>query len=228
MHAERNAGDPAYQGQAVYTPRALAVYDMWVLGVSNRLIWRCPTPRLLDFYNANVSADHLDVGVGTGYFLDRCRFPVARPAVTLMDMNANSLAAAAGRIRRYEPRTHRANVLEPIDVDALGRASTGFGSIGVNYLLHCLPGTIAEKAVALANLKPLLRDGAPLFGSTILNDGVRHTAAARRLMAAYNAKGIFSNLADDLPGLRGALADNFARHRVEVRGSVALFVAWSE
>jgi len=34
-------------GQAVYTRRLLRAYDLIVLGISNRFIWRCPTPRLL-------------------------------------------------------------------------------------------------------------------------------------------------------------------------------------
>ncbi|GEO17911.1 hypothetical protein [Microvirga aerophila] len=35
-------------GQAVYTRRTLDVYDVVVLGLSNALIWKCPTTRLLD------------------------------------------------------------------------------------------------------------------------------------------------------------------------------------
>ncbi|MGJ0512633.1 hypothetical protein [Methylocystis sp.] len=36
-----------HAGQAVYTPNMLAIYDVLVLGLSNRWIWKCPTPRLL-------------------------------------------------------------------------------------------------------------------------------------------------------------------------------------
>jgi hypothetical protein len=68
-------------GHAVYTKRMLGIYDFLVLGLSNRLIWRCPTQRLVDHYNRHVTANHLDVGVGTGYFLDRCRFSSNAPRV---------------------------------------------------------------------------------------------------------------------------------------------------
>jgi hypothetical protein len=68
-------------GHAVYTKRMLGIYDFLVLGLSNRLIWRCPTQRLIEHYNRHVTSNHLDVGVGTGYFLDRCRFPSAAPRV---------------------------------------------------------------------------------------------------------------------------------------------------
>jgi hypothetical protein len=35
-------------GHAVYTKRMLGIYDFLVLGLSNRLIWRCPTRRLVE------------------------------------------------------------------------------------------------------------------------------------------------------------------------------------
>ncbi len=55
-------------GQAFYTDRTLPNYDLRVLTLSNPLIWRCPTTRLLQFFNAHVSANHLDIGVGSGYY----------------------------------------------------------------------------------------------------------------------------------------------------------------
>ncbi|EKE5345053.1 methyltransferase, partial [Escherichia coli] len=30
-------------GAKIYTPLTLKLYDWWVLGVSNRLAWGCPT-----------------------------------------------------------------------------------------------------------------------------------------------------------------------------------------
>src|SRR5271169_5767762 len=104
-------------GQAVYTKRMLGAYDFLVLSISNRLIWKCPRQHLLEHYNRHVSANHLDVGVGTGYFLDRCRFPSHTPRVALMDLNRNSLDFAARRIARYKLETYIRNVLEPIAID---------------------------------------------------------------------------------------------------------------
>ena len=207
-------------GQAVYTRRTLALYDLVVLGVSNRFIWKCPTPRLVAHYNRHLGASHLDVGVGTGYFLDRCRFPVAAPRVALMDLNAASLDCAARRIARYRPERYRRNVLEPIACDA-----APFDSIGINYLLHCLPGDIAAKAVVFDHLEPLLKPGATLFGATLLHGGVPHSGPAQRLMALYNRKGIFANREDDLDGLHRELGRRFATVEIEVVGCAALFSA---
>lgn len=75
-----------HAGQAVYTRNILSAYDILVLGLSNRYIWQCPSARIESLYNTHVSANHLDVGVGTGYFLDRCRYPATKPRVALMDL----------------------------------------------------------------------------------------------------------------------------------------------
>lgn len=205
-------------GQAVYTKRALASYDFIVLGVSNRFIWRCPTRRLVEHYDAHASANHLDVGVGTGYFLDHCRFPSPMPRIALMDLNANALGSASARIARYEPEIHRRNVLDPIRIDA-----PKFDSVGMNYLLHCLPGTIRSKSIVFDHLKALMEPGAVLFGSTLLQGGVRRNMLARRLMDIYNAKGIFSNRSDDLAGLTDELNRRFDDVSIEVVGCAALF-----
>lgn len=61
-------------GQVVYTKRILSAYDIIVLGISNRYIWKCPSSKIEQHYNTNVTSNHLDVGVGTGYFLNRCEF----------------------------------------------------------------------------------------------------------------------------------------------------------
>ncbi len=94
-------------GAAIYGPVVLAAYDAFVLGFSNRFVWRCPTPRLLAHDDAHVSANHLDVGVGTGYFLDRCRFPDPDPALALLAVDPAARGWARRRLRRHRPRTFR-------------------------------------------------------------------------------------------------------------------------
>jgi hypothetical protein len=156
--------------------------------------------------------------VGTGYFLDRCRFPIATPRVALMDLNPQALAFTAQRIARYQPETYRRNVLDPIAIEA-----PRFDSVGINYLLHCMPGTIESKAVAFDHLKALMNPNAVLFGSTLLQGGVQRSGFAKRLMHVYNKKGIFSNEQDDLEGLQRALSSRFRDVSVQVVGCGALF-----
>lgn len=208
-------------GQAVYTPRMLSVYDLWVLGISNRFIWRCPTPTILAWYDRHVTDRHLDIGVGTGYFLDHCRFPSGSPTLTLLDLNPNSLAATAARIARYSPETIRHNVFEPFQLNG-----QTFASVGINYLLHCLPGDIAAKQVVLRNAAEVLQPGGVLFGSTLLTLGVPRGYFARRLMSFYNSKGIFGNADDSLADLQQALSQLFSRVEIKTVGCAALFAAW--
>ena len=209
------------RGQRVYTPLVLRSYDLLVLGFSNRFAWRCPSATMLEQYDRHVGRRHLDLGVGTGWYLDRCTWPVERPEITLLDLNENSLSLGGRRLRRYAPRTVRANVL-----DALPLGDARFESAAANYLLHCLPGRIESKAATLAgNVRPFVEPGGVLFGSTILGRGVAHTRIGRRLLRIYNRKGIFSNLEDDERGLERGLASGFADVEIEVVGAVALFAA---
>lgn len=209
------------RGQALYTPLTLALgYDLVVLRLSNPLLWGCPTARLLRMYDENVSANHLDVGVGTGYYLDRCRFPSSAPRLALMDLNPHSLRFAARRTARYRPATYQRNVLEPIAFDG-----PAFDSIGMTYLLHCIPGAIEDKAAAFDHLRPLLRPGGRLFGATLVPGGAPRTHLARRLMAFYNRKGVFHNTLDTPDALERALARRFPSSGVELVGCAALFWA---
>lgn len=205
-------------GQAIYTLPMLAAYDSVVHGVCSRLAWKCPTRRLLRHYDAHVTANHLDVGVGTGYFLDRCRFPSPSPRIALMDLNRNALDFTARRIARYRPAVYRRNVLQPLSLD-----SGKFDSVGLGYVLHCMPGPMASKAVAFDQLKALMNPGGVLFGSTVLHGGVECNWAARRLMDAYNRRGIFANRDDHLQDLDTGLRRRFEDVSIEVVGCVALF-----
>ena len=208
-------------GQRIYTPLVLRGYDLFVLGFSNRFAWRCPSAAMLERYDRYVRGRHLDLGVGTGWYLDRCQWPVHEPAITLLDLNEHSLSAAARRLRRYAPQTVRANVLEALPLD-----DARFESASANYLLHCLPGQIESKARTLAgNVRLRLDPGGVFFGSTILGRGVSHTRLGRRLMRLYNSKGIFSNSDDDRDGLGRGLASELKDVEIEVVGAVALFTA---
>ena len=212
--------EKAAAGTAVYSKRVLSIYDLFVLGFSNTFAWRCSSQHILRFFNEHVSGNHLDVGVGTGYFLDRCRFPVSAPALALLDLNPNSLEVAAQRLSRYQPRTFQADVLALQSVPV-----PGFDSISLGYLLHCLPGDMPDKAVVFHHLKPWLNAGGVLFGTTILGQNVTHNMLGRGLMGLYNRRGIFSNWQDDAATLEQILAANFAHYQIEMIGCVALFVA---
>lgn len=205
-------------GHAFYTRRTLAFYDAAILGFFSRTAWRCPASRVLRHFDQHVTDEHLDVGVGTGYFLDRCRFQSSSPRIGLFDLSEPCLERAAARIARYEPEVHRGSVLEPIHL-----AVAPYRSASLNYVLHCLPGTLEAKAVAFDHLGAVLQPGATVFGATLLSGGVHRNWYARLLMASNNRVGIFSNANDDLDGLRKILDHRFSEVTIETVGCVALF-----
>ncbi len=67
--------DPAYKGQAGYNPVMLAIYDPWVLGFMSRAVLHVPIPAFVEDYRANLGRRHLDVGPGTGYFIEKAAPP---------------------------------------------------------------------------------------------------------------------------------------------------------
>ncbi|MEU7742777.1 class I SAM-dependent methyltransferase [Nonomuraea sp. NPDC049158] len=218
MKAGESAGRPT--GAETYTRKVLFAYDVFVLGVICPLVWRCPRAVMLALYNRNVGARHLDLGPGTGYFLHRCRFPVPDPAITLVDLNTNVLRTAGARLARHEPDIRRADVLAPLDLDG-----EPYDSVGMNFLLHCLPGGMERKATVFDHVRPHLRPGARVFGSTVLAHGVRHSGPARKLIASFNEDETFHNSGDSLQALHTELGRRFADYRIQTRGSVALFEA---
>jgi hypothetical protein len=208
----------ATAGAAIYTKRLLSVYDLAVIRVSNELAWRCPAQRTLAFYDEHLSANHLEVGVGTGYYLDRCTFPSSTPRLVLSDLSPNSLQMAAQRLQRYKPTVLLANALEPLQHDG-----PRFDSIALNYLLHCLPGAMQSKRVVFENVKPWLNPEGVVFGSTILGQGLRPNFLARQLMRLYNARRIFNNTADNLSALEAILKHSFRDYWTTMVGCVAFF-----
>jgi hypothetical protein len=62
-----------------------------------------------------------------------------------------------------------------------------------------------------------------MFGATILGADVACGAIARKLMAFYNARQIFSNTQDSLAGLDHELHTRFDDVQLRVIGCVALF-----
>jgi SAM-dependent methyltransferase len=210
--------DPAYRGQSDYTRLLLNVYDPMVLGLAARFVWRCPTARLVEGYRQHIRDRHLDVGPGTGYFLEQSGLP-DRSRVTIVDPNPNVLDHASRRLRRLDVTATEADVLKPLPVDG------PFASAALHLVIHCLPGPLSRKALAVANVAAVLAPSGVLFGASVLGASGRHTWLARRVLTAFNRRGAFDNLGDSEEGLREILAESFEQVELEAIGSIAIFAA---
>ncbi|QGN32072.1 bifunctional 2-polyprenyl-6-hydroxyphenol methylase/3-demethylubiquinol 3-O-methyltransferase UbiG [Microlunatus sp. Gsoil 973] len=211
--------DEVRRGAAIYSRPVLRIYDLVVVRLSNSFVWRCHRDRMVEQYERCVGRRHLDVGPGTAWYLAKASLP-AGVMITLVDLNANSLARASARLAGLTTIAVQADVLAPLP-DAIGR----FDSVAANFVFHCLPGSWAVKGVAFGHVADRLAADGVFFGSTILGRGVRHNLVGRRLMAIYNRRGIFHNADDDQEGLERSLREHFMEVTVTVVGTVALFRA---
>jgi SAM-dependent methyltransferase len=212
--------DPAYRGQSDYTRTLLSLYDPVVLGVVAGLVWRCPTPRLVENYRQHIRDRHLDVGPGTGYFIDESGLPDGS-RVTIVDPNRNVLGHASRRLRRLDVTVVEADVLKPLPVDG------PFDSAALNLVIHCLPGPLSRKATAVANVAAVLAPTGVLFGASVLGTSGPQTWLSRRVLKAFNWRGAFDNLDDTEEGLREILAASFDHVELETVGAAAIFAATS-
>ena len=210
--------DPAYRGQRDYTPLVLRLYDPLVVGPIARHVWRVPRAELIERYRRHIRDQHLDVGPGTGYFLARSGLPDGS-RVTLLDPNPNVLRHAARRLPGLELTVVEADVLKPLPV------SGPFRSAALSMVIHCLPGPLERKALAVANLAAVLAPDGVLFGATILGRSGSHRRLARGFLRIFNAQGGFDNLDDSLDGLERILRQSFGEVELDTVGSAALFVA---
>ena len=210
--------DPAYRGQADYSGFLLRLYDPLVLGPISRYVWRAPAEFGVAMYRRHIRPNHLDVGPGTGYFIDHAGLP-ADSRVTVLDPNPNVLRHVTRRLRDLDVTAVQADVLKPLPV------AGPFASAGMNAVLHCLPGPLDRKAVAIANISRVLAPDATLFGATVLGRSARHTRMGRAMLTAFNRRGTFDNLDDTQDGIAEILRRSFAEVSVETLGGLALFTA---
>ncbi|KAL4875876.1 hypothetical protein BJY04DRAFT_223620 [Aspergillus karnatakaensis] len=229
-----------------YNPLVLWVYDVFVQILTNTFWWRCPTKSVLvPFFVDNVGPRHMEVGVGTGYFLrakvdhekkraghqfsakyaktngNTAQWP---EKLTMVDFHSQCLRKAANRIANdttVSPEFVIANILEPIPLSTEEK----FDSIALMYVLHCIPVPPSTKTKAFENLKQYLADDGVFFGSTVLGKGVRHNILGGFLMWLYNYIGMFGNWDDGKEEILKPLRENFEEVESEVVGTVLLFRA---
>ncbi len=210
--------DPAYRGQADYSRLLLKLYDPIVVRHLAKILWHAEGAPLVEMYRTHIRDGHLDVGPGTGYFIDRSGLPDGS-RITLLDPNPNVLAHASDRLRRFDLRAVEADVLKPLPV------AGPFPSAALNLVLHCLPGPMSRKAHAIENIAAVLSPTATLFGATVLGRSAKHGRLGRLVLAAFNRRGAFDNLDDSEQGLRDILEASFETVELETYGSAAVFTA---
>lgn len=211
-------GDPAYRGQADYNRLLLGIYDPLVLGMLASFVWRCPARHLLEGYHRNLRGQALDVGPGSGYFLDHADIP-AGTRITVLDPNPNVLRHVSKRLSRLDVVPVQADVCKPLPVGG------PFESVALNLVIHCLPGPVERKTTAVANVARVLTTDGVLFGASVLGPTAPHGRIGRAMLHAYNRRGVFDNLGDSEESLRTMLAASFEDVEIATIGTIAIFTA---
>ena len=209
--------DKTLSSQWYFNPVLLPLYDFFVYRLVSQYIWGCSSDLLITRYSHYLSLNHLEVGVGTGYLIHNSN--PKNINLDLMDLSLSCLEKSRKRLNRYSPSIIRHNLLEePIEEDKR------YDSIGINYVMHCVAGDYTIKGKVFNNIKMLLKDKGVVFGSTVLKTK-ESTKSANIFMSLLNRFGIFNNTDDKIDELKTALIQNFKYVKIDIKSSVALFVA---
>ena len=212
------ADERARRGWRDYTPFLLRIYDPMVLGFFARFIWRIPKEEMLASFRELIGPTHLEIGPGTGWFLEKSG-RLDSTSLTILDPNPNVLRHVTRRLGDVPITAVEADVLKPLPL------SGPFASVGLNAVLHCLPGPPEYKEVALRNIAAVLAPDGVLFGATVLGRSGNHTWIGQRVLTVFNRQGGFDNLKDSAVWLEAALRRSFESVEVTEVGSLAIFVA---
>lgn len=207
-------------GQRFFSVMSHKLYDVSLYRWITSYVWRCPTEELVNNYVEHVSDNHLEAGVGTGYLLEKTMCPEFTKRLVLMDLNRGCLAKAAERLKHLSPKQTQHNITQPIT------EYKNFKSVGINYVLHCIPGSFWYNRDIFKHLSDVLTVDGVLFGATLLNLKSESRWSARIFMALLNMLGIFHNDAHRFFELKQAL--ELAFQKVEIRrvGNAVIFQAW--
>lgn len=209
----------AHKAVKVYSKKLLLVYDLYVFKCVSPIFFKCPSKRIIDFYLSNVSENHLEVGAGTGFLLKKCKSAGKIQDLSLLDLSENCLEATQKSIKPIEAKIYKANILETLPLQ-----NRKFKSIGLNFVLHCVPGDFKTKGMALLNLGDHLTEDGSIFGSTAIYDS-KQNIMAKIVMDTYNKMGIFNNTDDKKNELEAILCGGFNKVSITQFGNVLFFKA---
>ncbi|AIT09983.1 SAM-dependent methyltransferase [Candidatus Francisella endociliophora] len=204
-----------YDGQKVYSRLMLKLYNFIVLFFNNTFLWKCKTSNLLELYEDNVSKNHLDIGVGSGFYLNKVADKLEK--VTLIDLNPNCLDYVKRILKDKDVLTYKIDILE----DVSDEFNSQFDSISCNYLVHCLPDN-GNKQMVFKNIAKMLKPSGIAFGATIIND--YDSKLAVKVVTKFNSKGIFDNENDTYEIVEGYVKENFKEYSIRQIGSVCIYV----
>ena len=201
--------------------RNIQHYDHIVNRINCLYAWKCSENYIINHYRSNISSYHLEIGPGTGYFLKRhnLRKNLSIQQLTLLDINENILDYSKKHLKNdYD------HDIQTLHYDIFSKKipeHIKFNSVGINYVLHCIPGNLQHNIDILIN--NLGNNGYNLFGATVICDPLYMNPIAEYELMLLNSLGIFNNRNDTYDQFNEYLINNNIRHNIVKRGYVTIF-----
>ena len=135
-------------------------YDYFVNNLNCKYVWKCNQNIIKDLYKNNLSKNHIEIGPGTGYFLKQNQFD----SLYLIDINNDILNDSFKNLKNNSKKIVKIN--KNIFNKNNQLKINNVNSIGLSYVLHCVPNTLDISLNYLVN--NLNKKDVTLFGSTVI------------------------------------------------------------
>ena len=193
-------------------------YDRYVNQINCEKVWKCPQKHIINNYRVNIDCNHLEIGPGTGYFLKKENLNINFNKLTLVDVNRKILNYSKENL---QSECSDVNVLCHDLFTCEIPSSVDFNSVGINYVLHCVPGNLQTKLDKL--ISNLGENKYNLFGASVICDPLHMNAIAEYELIFLNAFGIFNNNNDTYEELKEYLDNRNLNFSLKKQGYVAIF-----
>ena len=194
--------------------KSLKFYDYLVNDINCKYAWRCHKDNIFENYKKNIRNNHLEIGPGTGYFLKN-NYDINK--LYLMDINNDTLKFSMNNLKsEYKVKTINHNIFKrKLMIEDLE-------SVGLNYVLHCVPGKLENKIDSLLNNLES-KNKINFFGATVVSNKHLQNNLSSIELYFLNKYGIFNNQNDFSRNLINYFEFNKIKFNHKLIGNVLVF-----
>ena len=205
----------------------LNIYDLLVNKINCKYVWKCDQRYIIDNYEKNIKNNHLEIGPGTGYFLKNIKNiknikttkTTQNINLALLDINDDTLKFSAKNLQNSfnNIKCFNTNIFEKKPVTILPKIN----SVGINYVLHCVPGNLEDNIQSLIN--NIGQSNINYFGASVVSNKELSTFVAKIELYFLNKFGIFNNKNDNYLNLVKYFEKNNIKYEIKIKGNVVIF-----
>ena len=190
-------------------------YDFIVNNLNCKYVWKCDQKNIANMYKKNITSNHIEIGPGTGYFLKNYKFN----NLTLIDVNKDILLECENNLKS---NCKNINIINKNIFNKNNQIElNNYNSIGLNYVLHCVPNKLSDSLDNLRN-NIISDSNLNLFGSTVIPPNNIYNLATLEIYFLNKLK-IFNNINHSDSELRKYVKNNFNKFNIIKEGHSLLF-----